>query len=99
MYDAGHWRSDRHGEREESQQWADGLAGAAGAAEVEGNGADEGDEAAIEESEEAAETEEELVLLVASLGGQGQQHRADTKDEEGQLPGNRNISLAFYDNL
>ena len=83
--DAGHWRSDCHGEREESQEGADGLARPAGAAEVEGDGTNEGDEAAVTEPQEAADGEENLELEVPGHGGRGQQHGADTETEQGSL--------------
>ena len=83
--DAGHRGSDCYGEREESQQGPDGLGRSTGAAEVEGDGPDQGDEAAVEDSHDAADGEEDLELVVARLAGSRQQHRAHTQAEEGQL--------------
>ena len=85
MDDASHRRSHCSGEREESEQRADGLAGSAGAAQVEGDGTNEGDEAAVTEPQEAADGEENLELEVPGHGGRGQQHGADTETEQGSL--------------
>ena len=85
MDDAGHRRSHSHGQREEGQEGPDGLARPAGPAEVEGDGPDQGDEAAVEDSHDAADGEEDLELVVARLAGSRQQHRAHTQAEEGQL--------------
>ena len=86
--DSCHRRPHRHGEREESQQGADGLTGSCRAAQVEGDGTDQGDEAAVEESHEAADDEEDLVLVVPGTASRRDQHRAHAKAEEGELEEN-----------
>merc|ERR550519_867515 len=93
MDDARHRGSDCYGEREESQQGPDGLAGSTGSAEVEGDGTNEGDEAAVEEPHDAAEAEEDLELVVAGLAGGGEQHGADTQEREGQLLQINSVSI------
>ena len=62
--DARHGRSCGHGDGEEPQQRAYGLAGALGPAQVEGDGADQGDEAAVEEPHHGADQHQHLVPAV-----------------------------------
>merc|ERR550519_2413317 len=93
MDDARHRGSDCYGEREESQQGPDGLAGSTGSAEVEGDGTNEGDEAAVEEPHDAADREQHLVLVVPGLAGRGQEHRANSQEQEGQLLEINSVSI------
>ena len=65
--DARHGRSCGHGDGEEPQQRAYSLAGALGPAQVEGDGADEGDEAAVEEPHHSADQHQHLVPAVDIL--------------------------------
>ena len=84
--DARHWRSHCGRQREEREETPDGLTSSSRSAQVEGDGTEEGDEAAVAQPEEAADGEEDLELVVPRLGGRGQQHRADTQAEQGSLP-------------
>ena len=83
--DAGHRGSHSDGEGEEREEGPDGLTGSIRAAQVEGDGTDQGDEAAVEESHEAADDEEDLVLVVPGTASRRDQHRAHAKAEEGEL--------------
>ena len=87
MDDAGHRRSHCDGEREQREEAPDGLTGSPGATQVEGDGTNEGDEAAVADAEDAADADEDLVLVVPGLAGGGEQHGADTQAEEGSLKG------------
>ena len=82
---SGHWRSHCHREGEESQEGANGLACPGWSAQVEGDGADQGDEAPIEESHDTTDGEQHLVLVVPGPGGGGEEHGADPQTEEGEL--------------
>ena len=82
---SGHWRSHCHREGEESQEGANGLTRPRWAAQVEGDGADQGDEASIEESHDTTDGEQHLVLVVPGPGGGGEEHGADPQTEEGEL--------------
>ena len=73
----------RHGEQ--AEQGADGLAGALGAAQVEGDGPDQGDEAAVEEAHDGADEEQHLVPVLPGVLGGDHQHSAHTHAAEREL--------------
>ena len=83
--DPRHGRPGGHGDGEEAEQGADGLAGALGPAQVEGYGPDQGDEAAVEEAHDGADEEQHLVLVLPGVLGRDHQHGAHAHAEEREL--------------
>ena len=69
--DAGHGGSDCDWDGEEREERSDGLTGSSRAAQIEGNGTDKGDEAAVTDAEDTADREEDLVLVVSGMDGRG----------------------------
>ena len=83
--DPRHGGPGGHGDGEEAEQGADGLVGAPGTAQVEGDGPDQGDEAAVEEAHDGADEEQHLVLVVPGVLGRDHEHGAHPHAAEGDL--------------
>ena len=78
-------RSDSERKRAEPEEKPDGLPGARGPADVEGDGAEHRDEAAVEDAHDEAEDHHGLVDVAPELGSHHQQHCAQPDRDKGDL--------------
>ena len=74
--ESGHRWPDSQWQGTKAEQEADGLTGALRTADVEGDGSEHGDEAAVKDAHDEAEDHERLVLVVAEGRCGHEQHRA-----------------------
>ena len=78
-------RSDSERKGAEPEEKPDGLPGARGSADVEGDRAEHRDEAAVEDAHDEAEDHHGLVHVAPELGSYHQQHRAEPDRDKGDL--------------
>ena len=78
-------RSNREWKGAEPEEEPDGLPGARGPADVEGDRAEHRDEAAVEDAHDQAEDHHGLVDVAPELGSHHQQHCAKPDRDKGDL--------------
>ena len=78
-------RSDSERKRAEPEKKSNGLTSARWSADVEGNRAEHGDEAAVEDAHDEAEDHHGLVHVAPELGSNHQQHCAEPDGDKGDL--------------
>ena len=78
-------RSDSERKGAEPEEKPDGLPGARGSADVEGDWAEHRDEAAVEDAHDEAEDHHGLVDVAPELGSYHQQHRAEPDRDKRDL--------------
>ena len=78
-------RSNSERKRAEPEKKSDGLTSARWSADVEGNRAEHGDEAAVEDAHYQAEDHHRLVDRASEVGSHHKQHSAQTDGDEGDL--------------
>ena len=81
----GHRRPDGERDGAKAEDEADALRGAERAADLESDGAEHGDEAAVEEAEDERERRHPPEGVGAEEGRRRQQHRAHADGHEGDL--------------
>ena len=78
-------RSNSEWQRTKTEEEADGLPGTRGSADVEGDRAKHGDEAAVEDAHDQTEDHHRLVDRASEVGSHHKQHRAQPDGDEGDL--------------
>ena len=78
-------RSNSERKRAEPEKKSDGLPCSRRSADVEGNRAEHGDEAAVEDAHDEAEDHHGLVHVAPELGSNHQQHCAQPDGDKGDL--------------
>ena len=81
----GHRRSNSEWQGAKTEEEADCLPSARGSADVEGNRAEHGDEAAVEDAHYQAEDHHRLVDRASEVGSHHKQHCAQPDGDEGDL--------------
>ena len=78
-------RSNSEWQGAKTEEEADGLSSAGGSADVEGDRAEHGDEAAVEDAHDQTEDHHRLVDRASEVGSHHKQHCAQPDGDEGDL--------------